>query len=380
MAKIILQTKLCDLLEIEYPIMLAGMNFIAGPKLVAAVSNAGGLGVLGATGLPSARLRDWIRETKSLTDKPFGVDLLLPVMPQSGRTEAVRLELPSDLITFVNQLKEKLGIPDVKVSRQGNLSLTVDEVTKAVEVILEEGVAVFAAGLGTPEWVIPEMHARGIKVVSLVGNVKNARRVAERGTDIVVAQGHEAGGHTGRIGTLALVPQVVDAVQPIPVVAAGGIGDGRGLVASLALGAVGVWVGSAFIPTVEACVDYVDLGYFNQATADDWKQRMLESSEEDTVVSRTYTGKTARTLKNRLTETWAESGMPYLPMPLQGLLIADLQAGARQAGMTDLYHHFAGQITGMLKEIKTAQQVMEEMTAQASQILQDGLTAEVTSG
>ncbi len=213
-----------------------------------------------------------------------------------------------------------------------------------------------------------------------MGNVKNARRVAERGTDIVVAQGHEAGGHTGRIGTMALVPQVVDAVQPIPVVAAGGIGDGRGLVASLALGAVGVWVGSAFIPTVEACVDYVDLGYFNQATADDWKQRMLESTEEDTVVSRTYTGKTARTLKNRLTETWAESGMPYLPMPLQGLLIADLQAGARQASMTDLYHHFAGQITGMLKEVKTAQQVVEEMTAQASQILQNGLTVEVTTG
>jgi len=379
MAKRTLHTKLCDLLGIEYPIILAGMNFIAGPKLTAAVSNAGGLGVLGATGLPSERLRDWIRETKSLTDKPFGVDLLLPAMPQSGRTEAFTLELPAEHITFVNELKKKLGVPDVKIAREGNLSLTIDELSKAVRVILEEGVAVFAAGLGTPEWVIPEMHARGIKVISLVGNVKNARRVAERGADIVVAQGHEAGGHTGRIGTLALVPQVVDAIHPVPVVAAGGIGDGRGLVATLALGAVGAWVGSAFIPTTEACVDYIDLGYFDEATADNWKQKMLEATEEDTVVSRTYTGKTARTLKNRLTEVWAESGMSYLPMPLQGLLIADLQAGARQAGMRDLYHYFAGQITGMLKETKTAQQVLEEMVAQASQILQSGLSVEVAT-
>jgi len=380
MAKRTLRTMLCDLLEIEYPIILAGMNFIAGPKLTAAVSNAGGLGVLGATGLPSERLRDWIRETKSLTDKPFGVDLLLPVMPQSGRTEAFALELPTEHIVFVNELKKQLGVPDVKIAREGSLGLTVDEVLKAVRVILEEGVAVFAAGLGTPEWVIPEMHARGIKVISLVGNVKNARRVAERGTDIVVAQGHEAGGHTGRIGTLALVPQVVDAVHPLPVVAAGGIGDGRGLVATFALGAVGAWVGSAFIPTTEACVDYIDLGYFDRATADVWKQRMLEATEEDTVVSRTYTGKTARTLKNRLTELWTESGMSYLPMPLQGLLIADLQVGARQAGMADLYHNFAGQITGMLKEIKTAQQVFDEMVMQASQILQSGLSVDSATG
>jgi len=380
MVKRTLRTTLCDLLEIDYPIILAGMNFIAGPMLTAAVSNAGGLGVLGATGLPSERLRDWIRETKSLTDKPFGVDLLLPVMPESGRTETFTLQLPSEHVTFVNELKKQLGVPDVQLVREGNMGLTIDEVSKAVRVILEEGVAVFAAGLGTPEWVIPEMHDRGIKVISLVGNVRNARRVAERGTDIVVAQGHEAGGHTGRIGTLALVPQVVDAVHPLPVVAAGGIGDGRGLVAAFALGAVGVWVGSAFIPTTEACVDYIDLGYFDQATADDWKQRMLEATEEDTVVSRTYTGKTARTLKNRLTELWAEAGMSYLPMPLQGLLIADLQAGARQAGMTDLYHHFAGQITGMLKETKSAQQVFDEMIEQASELLQGGLSVDLTPG
>ena len=380
MAKRVLHTKLCDLLGIEYPIILAGMNFIAGPKLTAAVSNAGGLGVLGATGLPGERLRDWIKETRSLTDKPFGVDLLLPTMPQSGRTEAFTLELPAGHVAFVNKLKEQLGLPDVKIAREGSMALTIDEVSKAIRVILEERVAVFAAGLGTPEWVIPEMHARGIKVISLVGNVKNARRVAERGTDIVVAQGHEAGGHTGRIGTLALVPQVVDAVQPLPVVAAGGIGDGRGLVAAFALGAVGAWVGSAFIPTTEACVDYVDLGYFDQATADDWKQRMIEATEEDTVVSRTYTGKTARTLKNRLTELWAESGMSYLPMPLQGLLIADLQYGARLAGRTDLYHFFAGQITGMLKETKSARQVFEEMIAQASQILESGLSVDFASG
>ena len=229
---------------------------------------------------------------------------------------------------------------------------------------------------------VPRLHAAGTKVISLVGNVKHTRRVVERGTDIVVAQGHEAGGHTGRIGTLALVPQVVDAARPLPVVAAGGIADGRGLVAALALGAVGVWVGSAFLPTVEASadrvVDELDLGYSIDAM-DAWKQKMLNATEEDTVVSRTYTGKTARTLRNKFTDLWEQSGMSYLPMPLQGLLHADLMAGFRRARVVDYFANFAGQITGMLKEIKPAKQVLEEMVEEASEILESRLSVEVAT-
>lgn len=371
MAKRTLRTELCDVLGIEYPIMLAGMGGIAGPALTAAVSNAGGLGVLGATGLTSEQVRSWIRETKRLTDKPFGVDLLLPVMAESGTRQTMRIELPAEHVAFVKRLKQELKVPDFDITR-GSM-LTVEEVGTVIDAILEEGVAVLAAGLGTPEGVTPRMHAAGIKVVSLVGNVRNARRVAERGADIVVAQGHEAGGHTGRIGTMALVPQVVDAVHPLPVVAAGGIGDGRGLVASLALGAVGVWVGSAFILTPEAFDIRPISSSIDHERVSSWHQNMISATEEDTIVSRTYTGKTARTLKNKFVELWAESGMSYLPMPLQGLLLANLMAGLRQAGMLDYLVNFAGQITGMLKETKPAEQIVDEMVAQANEILENGL-------
>ena len=190
MAKRILRTKLCDMLGIEYPIILAGMAGIAGPQLVAAVSNAGGMGVLGVSGFTAEQLQDWIRKTKTLTDKPFGVDLLLPAMRESGTRETFKAELPAEHVTMINKWKEELGVPDAKA--RGQSILTIETVKKKVEVIMEEGVAAFACGLGTPEWVVPQLHGGGIKVISLVGNIKQARRVAERGTDIVVAQGHEA--------------------------------------------------------------------------------------------------------------------------------------------------------------------------------------------
>lgn len=243
-----LRTNLCDMLDIEYPIILAGMGGASGPTLAAAVSNAGGLGILGAAGLNADQLQDWIKKTKSLTNKPFGVDLLFPnidLPPVEGEFTLADLRafLPTDRVAFVDNLKKEIGIPDVDLPPFDIDSDFLSGGKKLVEVLLEEKVPIFASGLGSPEAVIRRVRANGMTVMGLTGNVRNARRLASAGAEIIIAQGHEAGGHTGPIGALALVPQVVDAVNPIPVVAAGGIGDGRGLAAALAMGACGVWVG-----------------------------------------------------------------------------------------------------------------------------------------
>ncbi|MFQ5814716.1 MAG: nitronate monooxygenase, partial [Anaerolineae bacterium] len=292
--KKVLRTKVCDMLGIEYPIFLAGMGQLTGnvrnmraagganPKLVAAVSNAGGLGVLGATGVFPDALREQIREIKSLTDEPFGVDLLLPQakmeMPAGVSIEKIRAEMiPPEHEDFVEEMKRELNIPEPKgESRLAYFAEGLNETVakKQVEVCLEEEVALFASALGMPEWLVPMCHEAETKVLGLAGNVRAALRHKAAGADIIVAQGHEAGGHTGRIGTLALVPQVVDAVSPIPVLAAGGIGDGRGVVAALALGAAGVWVGTYFLFAREANTSQLSM------------KLMIEATEEDTAISR----------------------------------------------------------------------------------------------
>lgn len=386
-------TQLCDMLDIEYPVILAGMGGVSGPTLVAAVSNAGGLGVLGAAGLNVDQLRDWIQKTRMLTDKPFGVDLLLPkldIPAVSGKFPLSELKafLPAEDLAFVDKLKREIGIPDVEIPEFEVRSDFLSGGKRLMDVILEERVPVFASGLGSPESMIPRAHAQGMKVIGLVGNVKNARRLAGAGVDLVVAQGYEAGGHTGRVGTLALVPQVVDAVHPLPVVAAGGVGDGRGLVASLAMGACGVWVGTAFLLAHEACVDSpkdwvtnvgVDPYGLKQWEIDHWKDNIIAATEEDTRVTRIYTGKTARFINNRFIEAWEKAGGKTLSMPLQTLLICDAELGLRKGKMTDYISEFGGQVVGMLKEKKSAKQIIGEMVEEAVSILKRRLPAEVVA-
>ena len=245
MARPILRTPLCDLLGIEYPVISAGMGPVGGgaapaatADLTAAVSNAGGLGVIGGAGFSADRLREEIRKVRSMTDKPFGVDLLLPSNYMGGAAIGEIPANPRDLIPqetlqSLKKILEDLGIEWVEAplpTAQGRVRKPGQGMSdEQMEVVIEEKVPVFASGLGNPGPWIERLHANGTKVLSLVGNVKNAKRVADAGADIVVAQGTEAGGHTGRIATMALIPQVIDAVTPTPVVAAGGIGDGRGL-------------------------------------------------------------------------------------------------------------------------------------------------------
>jgi NAD(P)H-dependent flavin oxidoreductase YrpB (nitropropane dioxygenase family) len=359
------------MLGIEYPVILAGMGGVARAELVAAVSNAGGLGVIGAAVMPPDELRREIRKVRDLTDKPFGVDLLLPTMGQlpdvpqgviQGRD--IRQLFPKEQREFVEKLKRQWELPEAE-EREPPVRFGPDFIRRQMEVVLEEGVPVFASGLGNPAPFVPELHRSGAKVIALVGNVKNALRVREGGADIIVAQGHEAGGHTGRIGTMALVPQVVDAVAPTPVVAAGGIGDGRGLAAALCLGAVGVWVGTAFLVSEEAHLD------------PDLKRRILEASEEDTRVTRIYSGKPMRNIVNPLIEEWERAGVPTLPFPFQGALIREITLPAEKAGRKELLMNPAGQISGMLRRIRPAREILEEMVAQAAEIIQRTLPSQV---
>jgi NAD(P)H-dependent flavin oxidoreductase YrpB (nitropropane dioxygenase family) len=374
--KIKLHTELCDMLGIQYPIIQAGMGGIAGPCLAAAVSNAGGLGVLGATAVQPEMLRSWIRETRKLTDKPFGVDILMPAGTLVGGTdEELRAQIPQQQRDYVEQLKRDYEVPDVKGKI---LPWTMEYARRQFDVILEEKAPVFCSGLGTPDWVIPMAHDQGMKVISLVGNVRNAVTMKNQGSDIIVAQGHEAGGHTGRIGTMALIPQVVDAISPTPVLGAGGIGDGRGLVAALALGAVGVWVGTAFLISEESMVEAAEgipgMGTLTEvpgAQVDRYKQRIINSSEEGTVVTRYVTGKTNRQLKHELIDRCEKSGVPPLGMPLQTVLITDLLAGLNKMDHPSTpFNQACGQITGMLNEVKSAEQIVKEMVEQASSILE----------
>lgn len=388
MARPVLRTRLCDILDIEYPIVLAGMGGVSTAELVAAVSEAGGLGIVGAATMGPDEIERQVNRIRDLTSKPFGVDILLPSgvagpAPQQAKANGAPADAPpralpkspADLLPapykqFIDNAEHEFGLPgkaaDEEMSQGirrigfgGNFS------KMQVEAILDLKVPVFASGLGNPAPYVEAFHANGAKVIALIGNVKAARKVAEGSTDVVVAQGTEAGGHTGRIGTMALLPQVIDAVEPTPVLAAGGIGDGRGIAGALALGADGVWVGTTFLVSREA--NWPDI----------LKQRILSATEEDTRVTRLYSGKTMRNINNPLIDYWESQKLDALPMGLQGIVSGRIMAGARQANKLELLMNPAGQIAGMLHESRPAKEILEEMVREAAGILSGGLAIRV---
>ena len=371
----VLRTALCDFLGIEYPICLAGMGGKwTPPELVAAVSEAGGLGVMGGTGTPVEDLRKRIRRVRELTDKPFGVDLLLPVVTGKVETqggagsreseyEAVRRQYPRHA-EFVDTLAAEFGLEKVEPPpppHETGIALARSQ----VDMILEEDVAVFAAALGDPAWVVPMAREKGVKVMGLAGSVRNAQRQAQAGVDIVVAQGTEAGGHTGRIATLPLVPQIVDTVSPLPVVAAGGIANGRGIAASLALGAEGAWLGTAFLAAKECGLHEMQ------------RHSIIRGRSEDFIVSRTFTGKTARQYQGPIVQAWEDSGLDTLPMPLQGILMSGFNLAAERANRFDLAFNPAGQGAGMVNESRPAADIMDDLIDETISVL-NGLRERVT--
>jgi len=373
MARRILRTKLCDMLGIEYPIIAAGMGpTLIGEKtgapveLVVAVSEAGGLGVLGGSGFTVEGLREAVREIKAKTDKPYGVDLLLPQKLDvgSGLGQQNIKELPLSMILktlpkphqeWVKKVKDELQLPDVEIMVK--MDTTTMRPQEAIQVCIEGKVPLFCAGLGNPGFMVAEAHANGVKVLGITGNTKNARRMAQSGIDLLVAQGYEGGGHTGRIGTMALLPQAIDAAYPVPVLAAGGIGDGRGLAAALAMGCVGAWVGTRFLATNEGGALPVN------------KKHIIDSTDEDTRVSKAYTGKTLRASYNKFHDLWDGSGLEPLPFPTQVLISSALLASFIEGKKDDYVGGLAGQISGLVKEIKPARQVLEEMVEETVEIL-----------
>lgn len=314
-----LHTPICDFFGIEYPVFLAGMGGVSTAPLVAAVSNAGGLGVIGAATMDPDELRRQIHETRDRTDKPFAVDLLAP---------------------DPNRIRPQ------------------------VQVMFDEDVKIFVAGLAVPADFIDEMHARGIKVVVMCGRVRHAQKSEQAGADVVVAQGTEAGGHTGEVGTMALVPQVVDAVR-IPVLAAGGLADGRGLVASLALGAQGAMFGTRFIASLES------------QAAQGYREAIVRAHEDDTMRTRCYTGKPARTIKTRYAEEWEKKADEIQPFPIQAGV--SIQNGVMDyMGRTptfDVERTFlpAGQGAGLIHEIKPAAEIFQDIVREAEAVIRDRL-------
>jgi NAD(P)H-dependent flavin oxidoreductase YrpB (nitropropane dioxygenase family) len=332
--------------------------------------------VLGGSGFTVEELRNAVREIKARTDKPFGVDLLLPkyVADQTDKAPAGAKQLPlSEVLKaipkphqeWIKKVKADLGLPDVDVVIK--LDSTTHRPKESIQVCIEERVPLFCAGLGNPGFMVEEAHAAGMKVLGITGNSKNARRMSASGVDLIVAQGHEGGGHTGRIGTMALLPQAIDAAAPVPVLAAGGIGDGRGVAAALAMGCVGVWVGTRFLATDEG------------GALDTNKQKIVQSTDEDTRVSTAYTGKTLRASLNEYHRLWDESGLEPLPFPTQIVISSALLWSFVEANKIDYVGGLAGQVSGLIHDIRPAREVLESMVEETVDILTRKLPAFVTA-
>ncbi|HLL39967.1 MAG TPA: nitronate monooxygenase [Rubrobacteraceae bacterium] len=353
-----LRTPLCHLLGIQYPILQAPM---AGgwttPALVSEVSNAGGLGMLaGARVLPD-RLREDIRAVKAQTDRPFGVNFLL-APPKPGGGDVITVQ------QFLDRFQEELGLP----SGDTELSLPPSPLQEQLEVVFKERVPVLSTAAGDPGELAKRAHEEGMRTIAMVTSVEEAVLVTKRGTDVMVAQGAEAGGHRSTfelgpdgegqlVGTMALVPQVVNSVR-VPVVAAGGIADGRGLVATLALGAAGAQLGTRFLLARES------------GAHPDYRKRLLNATESDTVVTCTFTGRPARALRNRFLEEYSSAGPEPLAWPLQSLAAGDIYAASQAADNDDYSPLFAGQGLRMLKKGEQgAAKIMEEILSEATAVL-----------
>lgn len=351
-----MRTELCDRFGIDVPIFA----FTPSEHVAAAVSKAGGLGVLGAVRFNEPeeldRTLDWLDEN---TDgKPYGVDVVMPMkVPTEGKAVDLQTMIPPEHITFVERTLQQLGVPPLPEGegREGVLGWLHSVARSHVDVALKHRPVLIANALGSPPVdVIEQAHQHGVQVAALAGAAKHALSHVNNGVDVIVAQGYEAGGHTGEIASMVLTPEIVDAVGPdVPVLGAGGIGRGRQVAASLALGAQGVWTGSVWLTTKE----YENLGSNPAMT-----EAFLRASSADTVRTRIYTGKPARLLKTKWTEAWAAEDAPEpLPMPLQNLLVADAHNRLNAANNPDAISMPVGQIVGSMNEVRSVADVMADL-------------------
>jgi NAD(P)H-dependent flavin oxidoreductase YrpB (nitropropane dioxygenase family) len=359
-----MRTKATELVGIDLPIFA----FSHCRDVVAAVTNAGGCGVLGAVAHSPEQLDidlRWIED--AVGGKPYGVDLLVPerfVGADEGGLDRESLAglVPDEHKRFVDDLLDRYGVPPVPEGVEagrgiGGMRIDPKSMAPLLDVCFDHSPRLVASALGPPPpHFLERAHAAGVPVAALAGTVHHAQRHAEAGADMIVAQGTEAGGHTGQIATMVLVPEIVDAVGPLPVLAAGGIGNGRQLAAGMALGADGAWCGSVWLTTAEA-----EVPPFIQ-------DKFLAAGAGDTVRSRSMTGKPARMLRTAWTDAWEDpEGPGPLPMPMQPLLVGPALARIGRVadtpgtGANDLITYFVGQVVGSMNTVRPARRVVLEM-------------------
>lgn len=354
-----MRTAVCEMFGIDVPIFA----FSHCRDVVVEVTRAGGMGILGASGYDREHLAEELRWIDAHVDgKPYGVDLLMPsryekVAPVQRRS--LDELLPQAQRDFVTALMDHAGVPPLPPELRQQLlddynqkiNMTPDDAAGLVDMALQFPVKLVVSALGVaPQDMIDLIHARGVKVGALVGKVEHAVQQKEAGIDVLIAQGSEAGGHTGSVSSLVLWPQVVDAVAPLPVLAAGGIGRGRQMAAALALGAEGVWCGSIWLGTAQS------------ELLPEMKQRLYEARSEDAIQTRALSGKPCRALRSAFTDAWTQSGAPKtLPMPLQTMLVAEAKLRYERARDNRFLTYPVGQVVGDMRHESTCRQVVQDM-------------------
>ncbi|WP_221359698.1 NAD(P)H-dependent flavin oxidoreductase [Streptomyces beigongshangae] len=350
-----MQTELSKKLGVERALF----GFTPFPAVAAALSRAGGLGVLGAVRYADPeelkRDLDWLEAHAD--GRPYGLDVVMPARKVEGVTEAdVEAMIPEGHRRYVEDTLARYGVPGLDEGEASGWRITgwMEQVARTqLDVAFDYPVKLLANALGPPPPdVVERAHGKGVPVAALAGSARHARKHAEAGIDIVVAQGYEAGGHTGEIASMVLTPEVVEAVAPLPVLAAGGIGSGRQVAAALALGAQGVWLGSLWLTTTEADLHSRAL-----------TRKLLAAGSGDTVRSRALTGKPARQLRTEWTDAWDDPDGPgTLPMPLQGLLVAEAVSRIQKHEVEPLLGTPVGQIVGRMNSERSVQEVVDDLT------------------
>ncbi|MFD0008003.1 NAD(P)H-dependent flavin oxidoreductase [Streptomyces sp. NPDC127178] len=358
-----MQTELSKKLGVEHAIF----GFTPFPAVAAAISRAGGFGVLGAVRYTAPddlkRDLDWVEA--HVDGRPYGLDVVMPAKKVEGVTEAdVEAMIPEGHRQFVQDTLAKYGVPELAEGEASGWRITgwMEQVARnQLDVAFDYPIKLLANALGSPPTdVVERAHDRGVLVAALAGSARHARKHAEAGIDIVVAQGYEAGGHTGEIASMVLTPEVVEAVDPLPVLAAGGIGSGQQVAAAFALGAQGVWLGSMWLTTTEADMHSPGL-----------TRKLLAAGSGDTVRSRALTGKPARQLRTEWTDAWDDPDGPgTLPMPLQGLLVAEAVSRIQKYEVEPLLGTPVGQIVGRMNSERSVQAVVDDLTRGFEQAVQ----------
>jgi NAD(P)H-dependent flavin oxidoreductase YrpB (nitropropane dioxygenase family) len=325
--------------------------------VVVALCNAGGIGVLGATRMTPDEITAALAAIRArVDDRPFGVDLVLPRgMPEHDDRAAIEAGIPDAHRAFVADLAARYGVPAPEgPGARSRFVRSEETAARQIDAVLASDVDLFAMGIGSPPAAVAGAKAEGKLIVSLVGRPVHARRAVESGADIVVAQGYDAGAHTGTIGTYSLVPQVVDAVSPVPVLAAGGVATGRHVAAALAMGAQGVWIGTAWLVAAEAHTDPIVLA------------RLLAAGSDDTVISRADSGKTLRQVRTAWSDEWARpEAVEPLRMPYQDILVGDLLGAIEQHRVEALMHSPAGQGIAYFDRPTTVAGVLAQLVEEA---------------